>query len=296
MILFLDCASGASGDMLAAALADLAGRLGHDAGAEVARALAAVGIDAAAVRLSPPAAAASWPSPCRSPTGPGSPPSPNSQRRSPPPALPGRTAERVGAVAARMAAAERAVHGGADEPHLHELAGLDTAVDLLAAAALVELLGPERIVASPPALGGGSVSGSHGVLPGAGVPRSWSSLPRAAHRAAGGTEQDGELTTPTGAALLAELVDEWRGLPAGRIAAVGAGAGGREIPGAANVLRALLVDQADAAAAPRLRTRTAARSSCWRPRIDDATAEVLAYAADACARPARWTCGSRRRS
>ena len=53
MILFLDCASGASGDMLAAALADLAGRLGHDAGAEVARVLAAVGIDAAVVRLSP---------------------------------------------------------------------------------------------------------------------------------------------------------------------------------------------------------------------------------------------------
>ena len=95
----------------------------------------------------------------------------------------------------------------------------------------------------------------------------------------GGSEQDGELTTPTGAALLAELVDEWPGLPAGRLVAVGAGAGGRERPGVANVLRALLVDQAEAPGTP-LQDPHGGPVELLETTLDDATAEVLAYAAD----------------
>ncbi len=69
----------------------------------------------------------------------------------------------VAAVAERMAAAEHAVHGPA-ENHLHELAGLDTAVDLIAVAALIHMLAPDRVLASPPALGDGTIETAHGRL------------------------------------------------------------------------------------------------------------------------------------
>jgi uncharacterized protein (TIGR00299 family) protein len=187
------------------------------------------------------------------------------------------TADRVCAVADRMAAAERTVHGGEHEPHLHELAGLDTAVDLVAAVAFLELLAPDRVVASPPALGGGVIDSSHGVLP---VPApAVVELLRGLPTRGGGVEQDGELTTPTGAALLAELADDWGTLPAGRIMAAGVGAGGRERPGAANVLRAVLVDPAVTRGAEASDPHGGA-VELLETTVDDVTAEVLAYAAD----------------
>jgi uncharacterized protein (TIGR00299 family) protein len=177
-----------------------------------------------------------------------------------------------------MAAAERAVHGGEHEPHLHELAGLDTAVDLVAAVALVELLDPDRVVASPPALGGGSVAGSHGLLP---VPApAVMELLRGMPTRGGGVEPDGELTTPTGAALLAELVGEWGSLPAGRLVAGGVGSGGRERPGTANVLRAVLVDQTGALGTAPIDDPHGGAVELLESTVDDVTAEVLAYAAD----------------
>jgi pyridinium-3,5-bisthiocarboxylic acid mononucleotide nickel chelatase len=277
MILFLDCASGASGDMLVAALADAAGRLGHDAGAELRRVLAAVGIDTAAARLSPTRrgglAAFSFEVVDR----PGFASFADLTAAVAASDLVQPIADRVCAVAARMAAAERVVHGGEHEPHLHELAGLDTAVDLVGAVALLDLLAPESVIASPPALGGGSVSGSHGVLP---VPApAVMELLRGLPTRGGGTEEDGELTTPTGAALLAEVVDEWGGLPGGRLAAIGVGAGGRERPGAANVLRAVLVDQSERHGASSPDPHGGA-IELLETTVDDATAEVLAYAAD----------------
>ena len=277
MILFLECAGGASGDMLVAALGDAAGRLGHDAGAALARALTAVGVEAAAatlgfVRRGGLAALGLTVS-----DGPGFASFAELRAAVAASSLPRSTADRVCAVAERMAAAERAVHGGQHEPHLHELAGLDTAVDLVGAVALLELLGPDKVVASPPALGGGVISSSHGMLP---VPApAVVELLRGLPTRGGGAEQDGELTTPTGAALLAELVDEWGALPAGRIVAAGVGAGGRERPGAANVLRAVLVDPAtthvSAADDPH-----GGEVELLETTVDDVTAEVLAYAAD----------------
>jgi len=277
MILFLDCASGASGDMLAAALADAAGRLGHDSGAVLRRALVAAGIDASAAGLRPTRRGGLAALSLEVVDGPGFATFAELTAAVAASALEQRTVDRVCAVAARMAAAERAVHGGEYEPHLHELAGLDTAVDLVTVAAFLDLLAPEKVIASPPALGGGSVGSSHGVLP---VPApAVMELLRGLPMRGGGSEEDGELTTPTGAALLAEVVDEWGALPGGRLAAVGVGAGGRERPGAANVLRAVLVDQADGvcAALPDLHGGAV---ELLETTVDDATAEVLAYAAD----------------
>ena len=277
MILFLDCASGASGDMLAAALADAAGRLGHDSGAVLRRALVAAGIDASAAGLRPTRRGGLAALSLEVVDGPGFATFAELTAAVAASALEQRTVDRVCAVAARMAAAERAVHGGEYEPHLHELAGLDTAVDLVTVAAFLDLLAPEKVIASPPALGGGSVGSSHGVLP---VPApAVMELLRGLPMRGGGPEEDGELTTPTGAALLAEVVDEWGALPGGRLAAVGVGAGGRERPGAANVLRAVLVDQADGVCAA-LPDPHGGAVELLETTVDDATAEVLAYAAD----------------
>ena len=177
-----------------------------------------------------------------------------------------------------MAAAERAVHGGDDE-HLHELASLDTAVDLISVPALVAELAPARVVASPPALGGGTVHTAHGELPVPapavlellrGLPTAGADCERAA----------GELTTPTGAALLAHLAHEFGGLPAGRLARRGLGAGRRELAGRPNVLRALLVEPLDRSPGHDAGPWSEDDVELLETTIDDLPAELLAEAAE----------------
>ncbi len=280
--LYLECASGASGDMLAAALAALcaaSAAAGQDPLAEVvAPALAAAGIDPAVVTLREVRAgglrAHRFVVDERSGFG---------TFAELVEAVRGARLDRdvrdgVIAVAGRMAAAERAVHGG-DEERLHELAGIDTAVDLLAVLALVRRLAPARVVASPPALGGGTVSTAHGELP---VPAPAVVALLEGLPTAGGSDADGELTTPTGAALLAELADGFGPLPAGRVLATGVGAGRRELAGRPNVLRAFLIDTAAAAGV------VAGAESGWsedevellEATIDDLSPELLADTAE----------------
>jgi uncharacterized protein (TIGR00299 family) protein len=270
MILFLDCASGVSGDMLVAALADLAAKRGVDAPAELQKALRAVGIDEGLATVRPVRRGGLAALAFEVDESPGFASLADLQAAVRASALPPRVAKRVSAVAARMAEAERRVHGGG-EPRLHELASVDTAADVVAAVTLAERLAARRVVASPPALGGGTVRTAHGVLPvpAPAVLELLNGLPTR-----GGDADAGELTTPTGAALLAELVDEWGPLPAGAIGGVGVGAGSRELPGAPNVLRAVAVEEGSVAdphgGAVELLETT----------IDDASAELLAYAAD----------------
>ena len=209
--------------------------------------------------------------------------------------LPANITAHVVAVAKAMGAAERAVHGAQTE-HLHELGGLDTAVDLITVAAVLGHLAPAEIVASPPALGGGSVMTAHGELP---VP-----APAVAHllrglptsggdpltpTAEGGDPAVspapvGELTTPTGAALLAHFVTRFGAFPAGTMVACGAGAGARETPGRANLLRAFMIDEQavdlSLSVPPSALPQDALGEFCLlETNIDDASAEVLAYAA-----------------
>jgi len=301
MILYLDCASGISGDMLVGALLSLAGAREADPGPldDVLRpALAAAGIDPRLVQL-------------------------EDVRRGAVAALAFRVADQPGfatfdelivslyasdlehpvadvvaSIAERMAAAEAEVHGrGEEAEHLHELSDVDTAVDLICAVTLLAKLAPERIVASPPALGDGEIETAHGLLsvPAPAVLSLLSGLPTAGGAPAvpaGGTPSapQGELTTPTGAALLAHYAGEFGGVPAGRVERVGYGAGRREVPGRANVLRAVLVDPAalpDESAAPAAAATPVAGSHgpadhvVLEANIDDLTPELLAHAANA---------------
>jgi uncharacterized protein (TIGR00299 family) protein len=140
---------------------------------------------------------------------------------------------RARAVLRRMAEVESDLHGvPVDRVHLHELGGLDTLVDVCGVLEGVRALGLERVVASPVNVGGGWATIRHGTVP---VP-----APATAALMRGlpvyGGEGEGELLTPTGAALLGVLVAEWGPLPLMRLERVGAGAG-RLDPPRANVLR-----------------------------------------------------------
>ena len=122
----------------------------------------------------------------------------------------------------RLAAAEAEVHGASvEQVHFHEVGAADALVDVAGALLGLDHLGVMSVHASPPRLGRGSVRSEHGLIP---VPAPATVLLlRGAPVEIG--EVDSELTTPTGAALLATLVEDWGPPPAFRLERVGTGAG-----------------------------------------------------------------------
>lgn len=139
---------------------------------------------------------------------------------------------------AELAAAEAKIHGvDPEQVHFHEVGGVDAIVDVVGVCLGLELLGIERLSCSPVALGaGGTITCEHGTLP---VP-----APAVLELLIGvpveaGTSA-GELTTPTGAALLVANVDHFGPMPNMTLARVGYGAGTRETAAAPNVARLLL--------------------------------------------------------
>jgi hypothetical protein len=130
--------------------------------------------------------------------------------------------------------AEATVHGiGIDQVHFHEVGALDTIVDVVAASSALRLLDVDEVRCSPVHVGSGTVRCAHGVLP---VP-----APATLEILRGipiyATDVQGELTTPTGAALLKHYSTRFGPLPPLMVEAIGYGAGTREfsIP---NLLRA----------------------------------------------------------
>ena len=140
----------------------------------------------------------------------------------------------------RLAEAEARVHGSTvDKIHFHEVGAVDSIVDIVGACIGFELLGVEEILASALNVGTGSVRAAHGTLP---VP-----APATAELLKGipifSNHLEGELVTPTGAAILSTLVKTFGRLPPFEIEKIGYGAGTRDTPGAANVLRVLKGEQ-----------------------------------------------------
>ncbi len=169
--------------------------------------------------------------------------------------LPGAVRERSLAVFRRLAAAEAEVHGtSVEQVHFHEVGAVDALVDVTGALLGLDRLGVARVHASPPRLGRGSVRSEHGLIP---VPAPATALLlRGAPVEIG--EVEAELTTPTGAALLATLVEDWAPPPAFRLERVGTGAGARELAGQPNVLRLFLGESGETAGAGPLRHRRVA--------------------------------------
>ncbi len=140
-------------------------------------------------------------------------------------------------VFARLAQAEAAVHGTSPEQvHFHEVGALDAIADVVGACAGFAHLGLARLVCSPVAVGSGRVGAAHGSLP---VP-----VPAVVELLRGAPSLAGPATTeactPTGAALLRALADEWGAQPPLVVETVGVGAGGRDPGTHANTLRLLV--------------------------------------------------------
>jgi uncharacterized protein (TIGR00299 family) protein len=157
-------------------------------------------------------------------------------------ALPDAVRDRALAVFQRLAIAEGRVHRTDPEVvHFHEVGALDALADVVGVVAGFAHLGLDRLAASPVALGSGSARGAHGVVPvpGPAVLELLTGVPVYAGPV------PAETCTPTGAALLAELVDVWTAMPPMRVGRTGYGAGGRDPQEQPNVVRLVLGEPGD---------------------------------------------------
>ena len=181
-------------------------------------------------------------------------------------ALPGRVEAGALAVFDLLATGEAAVHGTDPESvHFHEVGADDAIADVVGSLLLLDDLDPDRIVTTPLAAGSGEVTFSHGTYP-VPTPAVTEIVARADWPIAGGPVE-GELLTPTGAAILAHVAEGVEQLPTLRVEESGYGAGDREYPGRPNVLRALV---GDGAGGLRQEEITVLETN-----LDDASPEVL---------------------
>jgi len=132
--------------------------------------------------------------------------------------------DRAMAVLAALAEAEAVVHDvDVEEIHFHEVGAVDTIIDIVGALVACEYFGIKRLVVSPLPMGRGFVDCAHGrlSLPAPAVCRLLHGLP------VYGVDIEHELITPTGAALVKILADDFGPMPAMRFDAIGYGAGAR---------------------------------------------------------------------
>ena len=141
--------------------------------------------------------------------------------------------------------AEAAVHGvSLDRVHLHEVGALDSIIDIVGSVFALEQLGVTRIVASPLNVGSGSIRSAHGLYP---VP-----APATARLLTGvpiySGPQEAEMVTPTGALLVTAYAQDYGAVPSMKIQQIGYGAGSRDFADTPNVLR-VLIGESDSTAA-----------------------------------------------
>jgi uncharacterized protein (TIGR00299 family) protein len=171
------------------------------------------------------------------------------------------------AVFTKLGEAEARVHGVAIEKvHFHEVGAMDSIADIVGACVALDLLGVEELRCSAINVGSGTVKTEHGVLP-VPAPATAVLLEGKPVYARGPAV---ELTTPTGAAIVATLAAGFGVMPAMRIGSIGYGAGDRDFAEQPNVLRAMVGESATAPEAMLV--------SVIEANIDDASPQVLGYA------------------
>ncbi len=144
--------------------------------------------------------------------------------------------EKALAVYQSIAEAESKVHGAeVDQIHFHEVGSMDAVADVTAVCLLMELLAPEQVIVSPIHVGSGTVLCAHGRLP---VPAPATALILEGIPIYGGSVQ-GELCTPTGAAIIKTFADSFGSMPPMTVAKTGYGMGTKDFA-QANCLRAML--------------------------------------------------------
>ncbi|MCA9182204.1 MAG: nickel pincer cofactor biosynthesis protein LarC, partial [Planctomycetales bacterium] len=166
----------------------------------------------------------------------------------------------------RLGDAEAKVHGTTVERvHFHEVGAIDSIVDIVGVAIALSQLQIRHIVAAPPPTGTGTIRIAHGLVS---VP-----APATAELLRGiplrGSAVAAELTTPTGAAFLATLVDGFGPMPDMQIDRIGCGAGHRELKEQANILRVMVGSAVQQSGDEVVLLET---------NVDDADAQQLGYA------------------
>ncbi|MCX7017880.1 MAG: nickel pincer cofactor biosynthesis protein LarC [Candidatus Sumerlaeota bacterium] len=143
----------------------------------------------------------------------------------------------------KLATAEAEIHETSMEKvRFHEVGAIDAIVDITGAMWGLEQLGVGRVIASSVCVGSGTVNTAHGIMP---IPApATAKLLEGTPISAG--PMDGELTTPTGAAILTTITSEFKPLPEFMISRTGYGAGSRERKGHTNYLRVMLGEEKDA--------------------------------------------------
>ena len=192
--------------------------------------------------------------------------------------LPERVRARAQATFAALAQAEGRLHRRPPEQvHFHEVGGMDAIVDIVGVCAALEVLGVDDVQASQVATGMGMVRSAHGVLP--------NPAPAVVELLRGvptyGRDVAVELTTPTGAALLAANASSYGPLPAMTISATGFGAGERDLDGLPNATQVVIGTVVDTAGAAGPGAQPGQPVSLLEVNVDDVTGEVLARAVDA---------------
>ena len=159
-----------------------------------------------------------------------------------------------------------------EQVHFHEVGGIDAIVDVVGTSAALHVLGVDEVHASAVAQGTGMIRAAHGLLPNPApaVVRLLEGAPTY------GIDLPVELTTPTGAALLAANVTGWGPLPPMAITATGFGAGSRELEGRPNTVQVVLGTAA--AVADKALHAPGQPVVLLEANLDDATGEVLAHA------------------
>jgi uncharacterized protein (TIGR00299 family) protein len=138
---------------------------------------------------------------------------------------------------ATLGAVEASIHGTSiDKVHLHEVGSLDSIIDIVGVVFAMEALGADRVVSSPLNVGSGTVRSAHGLYP-VPAPASMRLLEGVPIYAG---PQAAELVTPTGALLVTHYASAYGPIPAMRVRRVGYGAGSRDFEGSPNVLRVLV--------------------------------------------------------
>ena len=186
--------------------------------------------------------------------------------------LPEEVRANAGQVYDAIADAEAKAHGcPVEQVHFHEVGALDAVADVTGVCYAMYLLKPERIVVSPVHVGSGTVRCAHGIMP---LP-----APATANLLSGvpmyGGSSQGELCTPTGAALLVHFADSFGDMPVMSGTDVGIGIGTKEFD-QANCVRIFLGEEISGTNVKKSGNGEIAELVC---NIDDMTPEALAFAA-----------------
>ena len=187
-----------------------------------------------------------------------------------------RVKERAAKIFSLLAEAEAHVHNlPLEQIHFHEVGALDAIIDVVGAAICFDLLGVERFVCSPLHVGSGTIEMAHGRFP---VP------PPAVTELLKGkpiyaTEIKGELVTPTGAAIIASVCDEYGSMPLMQLEQSGYGAGSRSYEKFPNALRVLIGQEV---VGGDLNPQNSKLETLWmmETNLDDVSPQILGHVMD----------------